>query len=198
MNKDATLDDMFAQCISENRVFSIGYYVNVFNFVVTHSKTAVSRRNCPRHVLLSNATIEEDFRYIVTLFGFKVDSEKVYTHCVECNGDFDAVLPEQYHEMDVPDGLKGGYDRAGNSLTFFKCKDCLKIYWWGAGTNKGVERIMSMIDDNDCKSKLEDIVRIRSVFFQRLCFFTLVFRSVTGSKASSCPLLSKTRRRDEI
>jgi hypothetical protein len=55
------------------------------------------------------------------------------------------VPPSRYSQMNVPEQLQSGFDRAGNALEFFECIGCKGIYWWGQQTNKGLHKIIEML-----------------------------------------------------
>jgi hypothetical protein len=79
------------------------------------SPALVKRRNCPPYFLLSRTACrnsEEAFREIVTAFGFRMEADKIYTRCVECNGTFvDVDVADIDLSTYLPFRVRSGFDR---------------------------------------------------------------------------------------
>eukprot|EP00455_Lapot_gusevi_P044016 TRINITY_DN5441_c0_g1_i3.p1 TRINITY_DN5441_c0_g1~~TRINITY_DN5441_c0_g1_i3.p1 ORF type:complete len:643 (-),score=137.99 TRINITY_DN5441_c0_g1_i3:29-1885(-) len=174
LSPSSSPDDLFEAARQQNRI------------LVTRSKTLVHRKNIPPHLMLRSQDFDDNFTQVVSAFGFKVDAMKVYSRCVECNGTFRKVPVSEYPNLSsVPEKIRNGFGADGNPLEFFACLNCGHVYWWGNQTNRGIEKIISVL------APIMDLSHITHELQQRLGLFASA-SSPSDSSASSDSSSSST------
>lgn len=128
---DGDLDALFALARSEDRV------------LVTGSRKAVARRDCPPFVLTSsNLSAQEQFVDFVRATGLRLRPDLFYSRCLSCGAPFEALPRDEalaHPKLPAPLRASGGIDEDGETAyEFYVCRPCDSPYWWGRASHRSL------------------------------------------------------------
>ena len=87
------------------------------------------------------------FAALIGHFGLELVPSQFYTRCTLCNGAFETVDAQQLEverPPQLPSRLVGrAADDPGRPLSFFRCRDCRQLYWWGSKSTGAAEKFRS-------------------------------------------------------
>lgn len=140
---DLLPDTMFNYARSSNRI------------IITRSRSLIQRSACPRYIFIESSRSAVDaFEDIVKYLNVQFDSNKFYSRCTVCNGEFIAIDRDELlcaAPDDLPQPIidRHGHDFNGKLLDFWRCvnNECNQLYWWSNKSQQSKDKFESWLSD---------------------------------------------------
>ena len=110
-------------------------------FLITRDTRIVERSDIGPHLLLVENDSFEQLKLVVARLGLRVDRERAFSRCVECNEPLAAVEKSEIRGL-VPPFVYSRQDR------FSRCPSCGRIYWPATHHRKMLDKLDEVFGEN--------------------------------------------------
>lgn len=126
---DSSIDDakLIATALKENRV------------ILTRDRKILPKMSSERILLIVDDNPEQQLAQVVQKFAITINSERLFSRCLECNAVCEEIDTESIKERVFPFILR-------TQKRFHRCPECNRIYWKGSHYWDMLARLERILD----------------------------------------------------
>jgi uncharacterized protein with PIN domain len=102
--------------------------------LVTRDRGLLEQKRARTHLLIDSEDPGEQLKQVVRDLGLRVERERLFGRCLECNQPLVSV-PVEEARLRVPPFV------ARTQSRFFRCPTCDRYFWWATHVDRMLERL---------------------------------------------------------
>jgi len=119
-------DELIRRAALENRL------------LLTRDTRIIERKAVPTHLFITSDHLDQQLRQVFDALDLRVEEARIFTRCVECNGELEETAKEAVRERVPPYVFQ-------TQECFVHCPGCDRIYWAGTHVPQMRERLRKLL-----------------------------------------------------